>query len=200
MAPSQHVISSLGQLADDFFITVLLLKSSDPQNMALPFLHAHVLELSGKAACHALSASMSGLSNGHDIMGIYQCLAAKLPAVTTVLPTTSQMLQYPSVWFRPDGSTRDIELPPPDELDALELCYFIDNAMDLKYGFTKRLDQISGLHIPYAEINSRFLGLFRTSRDAYADADLNTRMKQRLYGPFGKSPETDRKLLALLGI
>ena len=66
----------------------------------------------------------------------------------------------------------NVTLPPPDELDKLELAFILDNVMNLKYGFTKQLVQVSCVALCNKEINSRFLSLFNLCRNIYADAML----------------------------
>jgi Txe/YoeB family toxin of Txe-Axe toxin-antitoxin module len=167
---------------------------------SLPFLHAHTLELSAKAACYQLGVSLASVKNGHDIIRIYGLLKSSLPNLNSAIPTGSHLTNYKKIWFPSNAPVSNVQLPPPDELDNLELAYFVDNVMNLKYGFTKQLIQVSSLAIAYKEVNSKFLALFRICRDTYADTDLNERLKGKIFGLFGRTIETEKKIYALLQI
>lgn len=50
------------------------------------------------------------------------------------------------------------------------------------------------------EINSGFLSLFNTCRNVYADSEMNNEIKEKPYNVFDRSPETDRRIAALIKI
>src|SRR5262249_8467017 len=119
--PPQPIISAFGRLADDFFVSILLLKSADEQNLSLPFLHAQVLELSAQAACQKLSVSLAGLKNSRDISAIYEILGHRLPEIATWAPTPLQLAESHKMWLREDAPQQNAGLLPPGERDALEV-------------------------------------------------------------------------------
>ena len=194
-----HVSSQFGKMADDFFFCILMLKSSCSQNNSLPFLHAHTLELSAKAACLKLDIPLPS-KNGHNILDIYSLLQPILPSLEKDIPTSRHLWEYKKIWFNIKTQGHNIELPHPEELYKLELAYFVDNVMNLKYGFNKKMEQVSSVSISNKEINSGFLSLFNTCRNVYADSEINNEIKEKLYNVFGRSPETDRKIAALIKI
>lgn len=200
MNSNSHLASQFGQMADDFFFCIIMLKGTSEQNRSLPFLHAHVLELSAKAACYKLGISIAGIKTGHDILSIYDLLKPHLPNLTNTLPATSHLRDYKKIWFPGNTPMSNVTLPPPDEFDNLELAYYVDNVMNLKYGFTKQLVQIDNIQLSYKEVNSKFLTLFTTCRNVYADVDMNQRIKGKIYAVFGQSAETERKIATLLKI
>ena len=151
MAHPQHVASQFGPLADDFFISIAFLRGSDPDNLSLPFLHAHVLELSAKAVCHKLGVDIENVS--HDVLKIYALLRPHLPDIATLIPTPVHLDAYKKTWVREDAAHRGVELPlrtnerltlepqqrvevrlgsieERDELAARELAYFVTNVKD----------------------------------------------------------------------
>ena len=193
-----HVVPQFAQMADDFFFGILLLKTFESGNSSLPFLHAHVLELSAKAACYKLGIPITGINNGHDILGIYKLLEPSIPNIASVIPTSAHLTDYKNIWFPSDAPLSNVALPPPEELHKLELAYYVDNVMNLKYGFTKQLVQVSCLQVSYKEINSIFLLLFTACREIYLDNDLNLRIKNKIFGVFGDTDETKKKITVSL--
>jgi hypothetical protein len=198
--PPDKAAQAFGQMADDYLFATVLHKSIYKMSSTLPFLHAHALELSAKAACHELGLSLADLRNGHDLMEIYRILETVIPEITGLIPTSSELNDYKNVWLRDYGTPQHITLPPPNELDRLELAYFVDNIMNLKYGFTKGLVSVSMIRISYSEINSSFLSLYRCCRAAYENIELNTRIKAEFCRIFGGTPETHQRIHALLEI
>ena len=81
MSNSIHIASQFGQLADDFFFSIALLKATEPTCMALPFLQAHTLELSAKGAYHKLELPLADIKNGHDVLAIYNLLSGHVPGL-----------------------------------------------------------------------------------------------------------------------
>jgi hypothetical protein len=198
--PPDKAAQAFGRMADDYFVATILHKTFYKISSTLPFLHAHALELSAKAACHELGLSLTVLKNGHDLMGIYKILETEIPEIIDLIPTSAELNDYKNVWLRDDGTPQNITLPPPNELVRLELAYFVDNVMNLKYGFTKGLVAVSMLQISYSEINSSFLSLYRCCRAAYANIELNIRIKAELCRIFGDTPDTHQRIHTLLEI
>jgi hypothetical protein len=198
--PIDKAAQGFGQMADDYFLAIILHKTFYNMSSTLPFLHAHALELSAKAACYALDLSLSGIRNGHNLVEIYKLLKTKMPEINDLVPTNSELCDYKKVWIRDNGTNQQITLPDPPILDRLELAYFVDNVMNLKYGFTRDLMLLSMLKIAYAEINYSFLALYRCCRRVYADIELDARIKTEVHRIFGNTPDIHQKIYALLEI
>jgi hypothetical protein len=197
--PPDKVVQSFGEMADDYFIAIALHKSLHFTSLTLPFFHAHVLELSAKAACHKFRLSIN-LKDGHNLMGIYRILGKSVPGIENLMPTSSELHNYKKVWLRDNGTVQEITLPSPDELRRLELAYFVDNIKNLKYGFTKELVAISTTSLSTEYINNHFLSLYRCCRSQYANIEFNTRIKAELYRVFGNIPETNQRIYDWLEI
>jgi hypothetical protein len=196
---TQHAAKVFAELADDFLFDILLLKANDKQNRSLPFLHAQALELSTKAVCYKSGIDFSKLRNGHDIVGICNLIAVSLPGIKPLIPTPEDLVSYKKFFVPSNAPNRDVHMPPPKDLHKIELAYFVDNAMNLKYGFTKELIQISIIGVSYAEMNTSFMALFNFCRHQYATDELNKRIRAKVLG-FFKPPDTEERLKDLLKI
>ena len=201
MQNKKHLITSFGQLADDFFYNLLLMKGSDIGNNTIPFLHAHILELSVKAYCLKNEINYSD-SGGHKIIDIYKRIATKSPELTLLLPASSDFIDYQSIWFPSNKPVSNVELLPQgsDKLDFLELAYILDNVMDLKYGFRKDFVQVSSISLSYPEVNKKFLDLFNFCRDGYKTVESNNTIKSKIFKLFGQTNETDSKIKNLINV
>lgn len=195
-----HLVSRLSEVADDFFYDILLLKSMDFTNSSIPFLHGHVLELSAKVACHKLKVDFSNVKNGHNVLEILELLKTKIPAIDPLIPSSASFEEYKDIWLPGNSSNSNVMLPPPKEMDELELAYIMDNVMDLKYGFKKNYSQVSKIDICHEAINQNFLQIFNLCRQTYMDDNLNNRIKEKIYKVFGKNEGTDKRMYDLLKI
>ena len=61
-----------------------------------------------------------------------------------------------------------------------ELCFFIEDAANLKYGFGKKRDQIGGVHLAYDYINPRFIDVYSACRNIFRTKQHDERLSQRL--------------------
>ena len=195
-----HAITTLGGMADDFMLTILELKARDSANQTLPFLHGHALELSAKCAILQLEQSLDPDKLGHKIQKIYAKIAVCCPEFGCLLPKPNSYARYRSIWVRDGIPNQIIELPPPDLLDEYELCFFIENIVNLKYGLDKNMELLSPIHISHKSINSKFLNLFAGTRKIYATPDLNQRAMNRGEALFGSNQATASRLHAYFGV
>jgi hypothetical protein len=188
-----------GGIADDYFCSILVLKQTDSSNDSLPFLHAHCLELAAKAVAYKNNLNLSGI-NGHDILGIYKRIETINPAFTPLIPTNQHLIDYKKVYIRSDAASRNVVLPDPEELDKMELAYFIDNAMNLKYEYTKDFVQLSILKITGPSINQSFLKLYKLSRTEYSTPKLNQRLKKKISELYQGQSDLETRFFEPLGI
>lgn len=196
-----HIIKSFGELADDFFYNLLLMKSSDSSNNTIPFLYAHILELSVKTYCVKQEINYSDIG-GHKIIDIYRRIAITKPELNLLLPKAADFINYKKIWFPSNSPVSKVELPTegPEKLDSLEIAYILDNVMNLKYGFRKDFVQLSCLSLTYQEINKKFLDLFNFCRDNYKTDELNSKIKSKVFKLFGQNTETENNLKNLINV
>ena len=197
---TRHMIDRMSETADDFFHSILILKTQDKQNNSIPFLHGHVLELSAKTACCKLDIDFSSAKHGHDVIKIYNLLKIKIPEIEPFIRTTLSLTKYKDIWLPGNSSNSNVQLTEQNELQRLELAYIIDNVMNLKYGFNKNYEQVSRIQIYYDSINEYFCSLFKLCRQTYQTDKLNNRLKQKMYTFFGKTESTNIRLKDLLDI
>jgi hypothetical protein len=196
----QLVTRPLGEKADDIFYNILLLKITDPTNGFLPFLYAHSLELSAKTACLKLEIDYS--TNGHNLMDIYKSIAEKVPFIEKLIPTEVQLRDYKKIWVSSDPIlTKNINIldpkekqPNPDELLQLELAYFVDNVMNLKYGIDKKKSYVSLIQISYEGLNQHFTNLFIECRKTYSNEISDRRFEEKFLRTFQRSKENQEFL------
>ena len=189
----------MGRMADDFMFSLLILKSCHAANSSLPFLHAHALELSAKSAIFHIEGSLATEALGHDIRKLYKKISLTVSGFEALCPREESYTNYRTVWIHDDPG-QNVELPHPDTLNEWELCYFIENITDLKYGFTKKMEQVSILALQSNEVNSKFLALFAASRKIYANAALNSYALTKGRELFGATPMTDGRVRQYFGI
>jgi hypothetical protein len=205
MSDSDAIAFGLGSLADDFFFSIILLRRDDPRSRALDFLHAHCLEISAKAACYKLRIEDDSL-NGHKLKNIYKLLAKHDPSISNVLPEDEHYLNYTKLWV-PENLANDDDkkstpryILPRESSSKYELAYFIENTVNLKYGFTKLKSQVSVAQRIHSHINPEFLKLFNFCRKIYADANMDKRIKEKMHSAFGETEDTDRNIFELLDL
>ena len=198
MDENKYAIQTLSEMADDFLFSIIAVKRNDFTNNSLAFLHAHALELSAKSACYKLGIDIK--KNGHNIMSIYSLLELHVPQIKSLRPTSQELDEYKKTWLRGDSSNTSFDIKNPDELYRMELSYFIDNTMNLKYGITKENIQVSLFEMSYAEINSHFMRLFNTCRNIYVTTELNERLKKKFFGAVGETKEVNELFDKLLNL
>jgi len=196
----QLITGPLGRTADDIIYNIILLKSTDPINSFLPFMYAHSLELAAKTACLILEIDYS--TNGHNLMNIYKSLSEKVPTIKNYVPSEKHLVEYKKIWVSSEPIlTKNINIldpkekqPNPDELLQLELAYFIDNVMNLKYGVDRKKSYVSIIQISYPGINRHFINLFIECRKIYADDISDEQFTSKFYRTFGRTKENEEFL------
>nr|MBN1228882.1 hypothetical protein [Anaerolineae bacterium] len=188
------VAGNFGRLADDFMLDIILLKKRDFNNGSLPFLHAHVIELATKAALLNLEGKTLRLN--HRIMDMLIHLAITLIELGPLIPSDEAFEKYRNLWLLDRGiDSYDIShIPSPDVLEEWELCYFIENIVDLKYGYTKDLRLVSMLSIVTPKLNQRFKRMFNVLRKQYSNSDATTQLLNRGLQVFGDT-DSNRSVL-----
>jgi hypothetical protein len=194
-----EIANRYGMMADDFLLTILLLKNFDYCNTGLPFIHAHVLELSAKAALYTLDPNALSDNVGHNIRYIYSRLSQLIEGFPELLPSERSFQSYNDLWWNGDGPHTVEKIPPPDELCEWELCYFIDNIVDLKYGYKKNHKLISALDIATKNLNHKFMAIFGACRKQYANIKMNAAALQKGAIMFGSTDENMRYLNKIFG-
>ena len=197
MADTNDVIKFYSELADDFFLDILVLKQVDPINFSAPFLHAHCLELSGKTAALKLNVNYS--KKGHEIMELYNILSATIPEISSLLPTAQDFLDYKQLWIKEADVSKGVEFPE-ENFSKLELAYFIENIKDLKYGFNKKHEAISALHVFSKSFNTDFGKLYNTCRKQYSSKELDTRLIEKLKKAFNSATNIENELKKLIDL
>jgi hypothetical protein len=175
----------LGRTADDVFFAIVVLKESDCESRILPFLHAHCLELSVKAACH-VSKIQDGSTKSHDIKSLLEKLSSLHLDLKNLLLDKQYFENYPKL-FPPEGSvdfsTLEIPLPaivPFQELQKYEMAHLICNVVHLKYEMDRSEKFVSEIRYPYEEINANFLNLFAFCRNLYKDQAMDEKLQEKL--------------------
>jgi len=197
------IITSLGEMADDVFLSVCFLTIADSLNKFLPFLHGHVLELTAKTACKKLGLDYMQIKSksGHNLFEIFKLLQTKVPEIVPHLPTEEHFQNYQRVWVQTGAVlTKNINidfLPPPSELWKWELAFFMDNVMNLKYGVDKEDIYVSILQMTNKSLNPDFLNLFTICRSVYSIPRSNRTLKGKLIGIFQETEDT-RKIIEFL--
>jgi len=171
-------------MADDFVLNIILLKKRDCLNLSMPFLHAHALELSSKAA---LSHLGSEVDPKHHIREMLDTLAETVEGLRELLPSDDAFSRYHELWLSDDGAGKYelSSIPAPQVCEEWELCYFIENVVDLKYGTRKDQSLVSMLDIATPKLNRRFKKVFRLLRSQYSSQESSSRIVNRGLGIFG---------------
>lgn len=187
MNGTDEVVEKFGRLADDFMLDIILLKKRDFQNESLPFLHAHVIELATKAALINTNGKIESLN--HRIMDMLSRLATSINDLGKLIPSNEAFIKYRELWIRDRGAGNyEIsQIPAPELLEEWELCYFIENIVDLKYGYTKDLCLVSVLSVSTPNLNQRFKKLFKVLRKQYSNSDATTALINRGLKIFGNT-------------
>ena len=196
----QFITGPLSSKADDIIYNIILLKFADPLNSFLPFLYAHSLELAAKTACLKLDIDYS--TSGHNLINIYNSLSEKVPTIRNYVPSDKHLVDYKKIWVSSEPIlTRDINIldprqkqPNPDELMQLELAYFVDNVMNLKYGVDKKKSYVSLIQISYPGLNPHFMNLFIECRKIYANDTSDKQFTSKFYRTFERSKENEEFL------
>ncbi|MCF2487501.1 hypothetical protein [Dyadobacter sp. CY347] len=188
---SEKASEQFGRMADDFFLTLIRVKFQDYENSSLPFIYAHLLELSSKAACLKLNLDFSGLN--HSIYKIFTLIGTKHPEILGLLPPQSSFNEYKKMFVRSDAGHNTVTLPPPDQdylIHQWEMAYIMDNVMNLKYGFTRDWVMLSNVMIAYEGFNDLFLPLFKATRKIYSTPFLDENFVYRMVKGFGNNENT----------
>lgn len=190
MTDFNHIIKQYSELVDDFLISIILLKVKDKSNCSLPFLYSHILEVSAKTACYKLGIYDN--IRGHNIREILRLLEEKLPAIKNYIPSDEDFKEYKKFWRPISEDDKAVFMPAPIDIDRRELAYFIDNCMNLKYGFTLELNQVSAVQLCNEYVNPEFVKLLKVCRDVYGTQKLNERLKSKL----GKTITEDNEIIS----
>ena len=196
----QAAIQSLGTMADDFLLNFLLLKATAPQSKSLPFLQAHTLELVAKCALIKIENRLDPDFLSHKVLGIYKQISRQRPEVAALLPSINAFANYRTVYVSDTGTHQEVKLPEPTILEEYELAFFLDNLPNLKYGFSKKFELMSILHISSPEVNYKLRELISTTRAIYANQALNAAALESAQKVFGTDEKTLSKLKTFLGI
>jgi len=191
----QLLVRPFGERADDIIYNIILLKLTDPLNSFLPFMYAHSLELSAKTACLKLDIDYTTL--GHPLIDIYKSLSAKVPDIKKYIPTEKHLTDYKKIWVSTEPILKkDIHIlnpdepqPSPDELQQLELAYFMDNVANLKYGVDKKKAYVSIIQLSYQSFNRYFMDLFIMCRNVYTSPTSDNSFETKFFKGFQKTPE-----------
>lgn len=194
-----YVSNRFGGIADDFFIAILFLKQTDFTNDSLPFLHAHCLELAAKSVVYKYGIDIQTI-NGHNIIGIYRRIEENYPEFSEFIPTDQHLDDYKKVFIRSNIPNRNAILPNPEELDKLELAFFLDNAKNLKYQFTLDFIQLSIFKISGQSINRSFFNLFNLSRKHYSNVTMDKKLKEKISNAFRDQKDLDKRFFDPLNI
>jgi hypothetical protein len=198
--PIEAAIRTLGRMADDFHINYLLLKSIAPNSHSLPFLQAHTLELVAKCALiHAERRLIPEFLN-HKVREIFRQLARSRPEILPLLPSVNAFANYRSLYIYDTGAHQQVRLPTPSLLDEYELAFLMDSLAELKYGFNKKFELTSSLHISSPDVNQRLRQLMSTTRAIYATDALNAEALSSGQKVFGSNSRTQSNLKVFLGI
>jgi len=194
MSGTYEVAEKFGRLADDFMLDIILLKKRDFQNESLPFLHAHVIELATKAALINADGKIESLN--HRIMDMLHRLATSIDKLGPLIPSDETFIKYRELWLkdRGAGNYKITHIPPPEVLEEWELCYFIENIVDLKYGYTKDLCLVSVLSVTTPILNQRFKRLFKALRQQYSNSNATKVLINRGLKIFGNT-DSNRSVL-----
>lgn len=196
MGQTEDLISGpLGRKADDIIYNIILLKFADPTNSFLPFMYAHSLELSVKTACLKLGIDFS--KDNHNLMNIYNKIQRDIPSIGNLIPTQQHFTEYKKIWVKTEPIlTKNINILDPkekqpnlDEILQLELAYFIDNVMNLKYGVDKKNSYVSVIQISYEGLNRHFINLFVECRKIYANDNIDREFTTKFFNTFEKTKE-----------
>jgi len=194
MSGTDEVAGKFGRLADDFMLNIILLKKRDFQNESLPFLHAHVIELATKAALINVEGEIESLN--HRIMDMLYRLANSVDELGTLIPSDEAFIKYRELWLSDRGPGNYVisNIPAPEVLEEWELCYFIENIVNLKYGYAKDLRLVSVLSVATPTLNQRFKRLFKVLRKLYSNSDATTILINRGLKIFGNT-DSNRSVL-----
>ncbi len=173
-------------MADDFILSILMLKSKDCESLALPFLHAHALELSAK--CALLTLDPRANVSHHNLKLLYDDIAKFQTEFSSAIPPQESFEISKKLYPPPTGGSTIVTWPENmDRIWEYELCYFIANVADLKYGFFKDGKQVSVTQIPSEQVNREFLKLFFACRRIYKNDDLDGIIRCKSVKVFGAS-------------
>lgn len=181
LIPESHIGYVMGRMADDYLVSIAMTKSSIYDSLTLLFLHSHALELAAKAAALRTISFEQVTRYGHNSKLLMNILAKSHFSISRAMPSTKAFQHYISVFPQTNnipGIT--IQLPSDDELMEYELCFFIESAADIKYGFAKNRDQIGGIHLAYEYINPRFIELYRACRNIFRTEKLDENLTERI--------------------
>ncbi len=167
---------TFGRAAQGFLATLLVTKAADPHSEILPFLYGHTLELAAKGAV----AKKGPVPTNHNILLLLETLYSIIPELEALVPTTDEMSDYKDVWIDGHTSNQAVTLPAPTRLDRLEVAYFIDNVMDLKYLSRKSGHLVSALTVSTPGVNRHFMEIFVLLRKVFRTELLDDHLRQRL--------------------
>ncbi len=170
-----NIIREYSEMADDFFLSLLLLKKFNCRNKSILFQMAHIIELASKCALLKLDNHRNPSKLSHKIREIFGSLKTLYPSLVDFLPEDSLYSQYRKIYIQ-DAPNQSITLPPPEQLYQMELCFIIENITDLKYGFDKEMKLVSAISIDSPDINYKFTQLFKELRKIYSTEELNKRI------------------------
>jgi len=190
MTDFENIIKQYSELIDDFLVIIIFLKMNDNTNMSLPFLYSHTLELAAKTACYKLNLR-EGIK-GHDILKILELIKTKLHILENYIPSKQDFKNYRKFWRPITETDNAVYMPAPKDIDRQELAYFIDNCMNLKYGFTADLTQVSAIQLCNEYVNPEFIKLLKVCRDTYSTQTLNVRLESKL----GKSVTENSEIMS----
>jgi hypothetical protein len=206
MSDPNSMAFQLGSMADDFFFSIVILKQADSASRTLPFLHAHCLELSAKAACYKIDPTEKALGN-HEIMKLYDKIATRDSDMHSILPNDTYFTGYRNFFVPENLATSydyDNSVPrnvvSPSEFFKYEISYFIEEIIGLKYGVTKKMETISLKRYAYSEVNPEFLKIFNFCRKIYTNLQMDNRIKEKMYSKFEKTEDTDKFIARLLNL
>lgn len=187
--PLEQIIESYAELADDFFCDLLLIKwqpitTESVISGSIPFLHAHALELSVKTMALNLDIDFRYVSGKkiwwHDIKSMYEKISETYPDILLLLPAQVNYSEAKLLYFNSNDVGTSLFIPNPQDANILELAFYIENVMNLKYWFTQDFVRLSWFMMHSNSVNPKFLALFKYCRDYYKNDVLNKRIQRRI--------------------
>lgn len=185
----EEIIDSFAELADDFFCDLLLVKwqpitTESVVSWSIPFLHAHALELSVKTMALNLGIDFRYASGKkiwwHDIKSMYEKISETYPDILLLLPTQTNYSEAKLLYFNSNDAGTSLFIPNPQDAYILELSFYIENVMNLKYWFTQDFVRLSWFMMHSNAVNPKFLALFKYCRNFYKTDQLNDRLQRRI--------------------
>jgi hypothetical protein len=110
MSGTDEVAGKFSRLADDFMLDIILLKKRGLQNEFLPSLHAHVIELTTKAALINVEGHIGKWN--HRIMDMLERLPTSIDELGRPIPSEEAFAKCRELWLRDRGSG-NYEIPHP---------------------------------------------------------------------------------------